>query len=116
MLEVALRLFVEKGPDVPFTEIAKEAGVGVGTGYPHSAQRAVGAGVRLQTDLARSRNEASVGVTARIAEGRRGRRPAAEGLVVGADRVRCGDFLPVLPRHPPCRPVGHLRLRARVDG
>ncbi|MFE4256474.1 TetR/AcrR family transcriptional regulator [Streptomyces sp. NPDC056910] len=39
VLEVALRLFVERGPDVPFTEIAKEAGVGVGTVYRHFPAR-----------------------------------------------------------------------------
>ncbi|WP_330460934.1 TetR/AcrR family transcriptional regulator [Streptomyces sp. NBC_00820] len=36
---MALRLFVERGPDVPFTEIAKEAGVGVGTVYRHFPAR-----------------------------------------------------------------------------
>lgn len=39
LLEVALRLFLERGPDVPFTEIAKEAGVGVGTVYRHFPTR-----------------------------------------------------------------------------
>ncbi|MEU0842022.1 helix-turn-helix domain-containing protein [Streptomyces sp. NPDC005962] len=39
LLEVALRLFVERGPDVPFTELAKEAGVGVGTVYRHFPAR-----------------------------------------------------------------------------
>ncbi|MFE4956090.1 TetR/AcrR family transcriptional regulator [Streptomyces sp. NPDC056653] len=39
ILEVALQLFVERGPDVPFTEIAKEAGVGVGTVYRHFPTR-----------------------------------------------------------------------------
>jgi AcrR family transcriptional regulator len=39
LLEVALRLFVQRGPDVPFTEIAKEAGVGVGTVYRHFPAR-----------------------------------------------------------------------------
>jgi AcrR family transcriptional regulator len=39
LLEVALRLFVERGPDVPFTEIAKEASVGVGTVYRHFPAR-----------------------------------------------------------------------------
>ncbi|WP_179377494.1 TetR/AcrR family transcriptional regulator [Rhodococcus sp. ACS1] len=39
LLEVALHLFVERGPDVPFTELAKEAGVGVGTVYRHFPTR-----------------------------------------------------------------------------
>jgi AcrR family transcriptional regulator len=39
LLEVALRLFVERGPDVPFTELAKAAGVGVGTVYRHFPAR-----------------------------------------------------------------------------
>lgn len=39
ILEVALPLFVERGPDVPFTEIAKQAGVGVGTVYRHFPAR-----------------------------------------------------------------------------
>ncbi|MFJ1745639.1 TetR/AcrR family transcriptional regulator [Streptomyces sp. NPDC088116] len=39
ILEVALHLFVERGPDVPFTEIAKQAGVGVGTVYRHFPAR-----------------------------------------------------------------------------
>ncbi|WP_307783612.1 TetR/AcrR family transcriptional regulator [Streptomyces spinoverrucosus] len=39
ILEVALRLFVERGAEVPFTEIAKEAGVGVGTVYRHFPAR-----------------------------------------------------------------------------
>lgn len=39
ILEAALRLFVERGPDVPFTEIAKQAGVGVGTVYRHFPAR-----------------------------------------------------------------------------
>ncbi|MEV2214881.1 TetR/AcrR family transcriptional regulator [Streptomyces sp. NPDC050997] len=36
---MALPLFVERGPDVPFTEIAKQAGVGVGTVYRHFPAR-----------------------------------------------------------------------------
>jgi len=39
ILEVALPLFVVRGPDVPFTEIAKQAGVGVGTVYRHFPAR-----------------------------------------------------------------------------
>jgi AcrR family transcriptional regulator len=39
VLGVASRLFVENGPDVPFTEIAKKAGVGVGTVYRHFPTR-----------------------------------------------------------------------------
>ncbi|MET9387944.1 helix-turn-helix domain-containing protein [Streptomyces sp. NPDC002928] len=39
ILEAALRLFVEQGPDVPFTEIARQAGVGVGTVYRHFPAR-----------------------------------------------------------------------------
>jgi AcrR family transcriptional regulator len=39
LLASASRLFVERGPDVPFTEIAKDAGVGVGTVYRHFPTR-----------------------------------------------------------------------------
>ena len=39
ILEVAPQLFVDRGPDVPFTEIAKRAGVGVGTVYRHFPAR-----------------------------------------------------------------------------
>jgi AcrR family transcriptional regulator len=39
VLRVASQLFVENGPDVPFTEIAKKAGVGVGTVYRHFPTR-----------------------------------------------------------------------------
>jgi AcrR family transcriptional regulator len=39
VLNVATQLFVENGPDVPFTEIAKKAGVGVGTVYRHFPTR-----------------------------------------------------------------------------
>ncbi|MFD3590213.1 TetR/AcrR family transcriptional regulator [Streptomyces sp. NPDC058683] len=39
LIAVALRLFVERGPDVSFIEIAKEAGVGVGTVYRHFPTR-----------------------------------------------------------------------------
>ncbi|MFE4254039.1 TetR/AcrR family transcriptional regulator [Streptomyces sp. NPDC056910] len=39
LLTVALRMFTERGPEVPFTEIAKEAGVGVGTVYRHFPTR-----------------------------------------------------------------------------
>ena len=39
LLATASRLFAERGPDVPFTEIAKDAGVGVGTIYRHFPSR-----------------------------------------------------------------------------
>jgi AcrR family transcriptional regulator len=39
VLGVASQLFVERGPDVPFTEIARRAGVGVGTVYRHFPTR-----------------------------------------------------------------------------
>jgi AcrR family transcriptional regulator len=39
LLSAALKLFVERGPDAPFTEIAREAGVGVGTIYRHFPTR-----------------------------------------------------------------------------
>jgi AcrR family transcriptional regulator len=39
LLDTAGRLFVERGPDVPFLEIAREAGVGVGTIYRHFPTR-----------------------------------------------------------------------------
>lgn len=39
ILDAALKLFVERGPDVPFIEIAKNAGVGVGTVYRHFPTR-----------------------------------------------------------------------------
>jgi len=39
LLATASRLFAEHGPDVPFTEIARDAGVGVGTIYRHFPTR-----------------------------------------------------------------------------
>jgi AcrR family transcriptional regulator len=39
LLASASRLFAERGPDVPFTEIARDAGVGVGTVYRHFPTR-----------------------------------------------------------------------------
>jgi AcrR family transcriptional regulator len=39
LLAAASRLFVERGPDVPYTDIAKEAEVGVGTIYRHFPTR-----------------------------------------------------------------------------
>lgn len=39
LLASASRLFAERGPDVPYTEIAKDAGVGVGTIYRHFPTR-----------------------------------------------------------------------------
>ena len=39
VLSVASKLFVERGPDVPFTDIARQAGVGVGTVYRHFPTR-----------------------------------------------------------------------------
>lgn len=39
LLVSASRLFVERGPEVPFAEIAKDAGVGVGTIYRHFPTR-----------------------------------------------------------------------------
>jgi AcrR family transcriptional regulator len=39
LLATASRLFAERGPDVPFTEIARDAGVGVGTIYRHFPTR-----------------------------------------------------------------------------
>jgi AcrR family transcriptional regulator len=39
LLAAASKLFVERGPDAPFTEIAREAGVGVGTIYRHFPTR-----------------------------------------------------------------------------
>lgn len=39
LLATASRLFAERGPEVPFTEIAKDAGVGVGTIYRHFPTR-----------------------------------------------------------------------------
>ena len=39
LLAAASRLFVERGPTVPYVEIAKEAGVGVGTIYRHFPSR-----------------------------------------------------------------------------
>jgi AcrR family transcriptional regulator len=39
LLAAASRLFVERGPAVPYVEIAKEAGVGVGTIYRHFPSR-----------------------------------------------------------------------------
>lgn len=39
LLASASRLFVERGPDVTFVEIAKDAGVGVGTVYRHFPTR-----------------------------------------------------------------------------
>jgi AcrR family transcriptional regulator len=52
LLDTAERLFVERGPDVPFTEIAKEAGVGVGTVYRHFPTREdlIGAVYRAELD------------------------------------------------------------------
>lgn len=39
LLEVASRMFAERGADVPFAEIAQAAGVGVGTIYRHFPER-----------------------------------------------------------------------------
>jgi AcrR family transcriptional regulator len=39
LLASASRLFVERGPEVPYVEIAKDAGVGVGTIYRHFPTR-----------------------------------------------------------------------------
>jgi AcrR family transcriptional regulator len=39
LLASASRLFVERGPEVPYVEIAREAGVGVGTIYRHFPTR-----------------------------------------------------------------------------
>ncbi|WP_326834930.1 helix-turn-helix domain-containing protein [Amycolatopsis rhabdoformis] len=39
LLAAASKLFIERGPDVPFTEIAKAAQVGVGTIYRHFPTR-----------------------------------------------------------------------------
>ncbi|GII57966.1 TetR family transcriptional regulator [Planotetraspora thailandica] len=39
LLAAASNLFVERGPDVPYIDIAKEAGVGVGTIYRHFPTR-----------------------------------------------------------------------------
>jgi AcrR family transcriptional regulator len=39
LLEVASKMFVERGPDAPYIDIAKEAGVGVGTIYRHFPTR-----------------------------------------------------------------------------
>jgi AcrR family transcriptional regulator len=39
LLAAASKLFVERGPDAPFIDIAKEAGVGVGTIYRHFPTR-----------------------------------------------------------------------------
>ena len=39
MLEAALALFLEQGPDVPLEAIAKRAGVGIGTLYRHFPTR-----------------------------------------------------------------------------
>ena len=39
LLAAASKLFVERGPDVPFVDIAKAAGVGVGTIYRHFPTR-----------------------------------------------------------------------------
>lgn len=39
LLAAASKLFVERGPDTPYTEIAKAAGVGVGTIYRHFPKR-----------------------------------------------------------------------------
>jgi AcrR family transcriptional regulator len=41
LLEAALALFLEQGPDVPLEAIAKRAGVGIGTLYRHFPTRAV---------------------------------------------------------------------------
>jgi AcrR family transcriptional regulator len=39
LLAAASKLFVERGPDVPFVDVAKAAGVGVGTIYRHFPTR-----------------------------------------------------------------------------
>lgn len=41
LLDAATRVFTEQGPEAPFIEIARVAGVGVGTVYRHFPNRAV---------------------------------------------------------------------------
>lgn len=52
LLDTAGRLFLERGPDVSFVEIAKEAGVGVGTIYRHfpTREELIGAVYRSELD------------------------------------------------------------------
>jgi AcrR family transcriptional regulator len=77
LLASASRLFAERGPDVPFTEIAKDADVGVGTVYRHFPTREA-----LIEAAYRSELDAVCGAAAEFVR----RLPAGQALRVWMDR------------------------------